>query len=985
MKPDDAKQLYSQYYNRKYKEFVLEKDDNHRTLSLAKKGWGWLALTTSRDTYSKFAIPYTDDKIIAIKKNSKFHGFLWKTSPEQLKKGVRWGIIPAESITGQVIAILGRYRMVAHKRVAKGMVSNMQALKLTLLDVYQDRMEALQALESLVNMGASKQDYKKSFADYLQKLYEIKQNLKTRFSPLQLKALHFPALLTRLETDIDKDIGVATDWLQSLNLPLANRARGNHSILEFVKQQMHGQLYAFQGLNQDAVFSIGALTRGELNDCIEDARKCIDDHEADLRNAVTAGHHVDYSQTGDKQIVYDFASEYLSAEEQASKLLAISFIEGWDSCDYTSDWNRPTVSNREATADLTKISATKWHTHRNKAAYFWQYIKNWFNGLLFESPLLDEGVNDRFFLFSSTLIRFIKLKDPLWKKVLHYAIYSGSRIKEVFVGIYNFGRDFILGFPRKLIEDFLASRKLPGLSETLKKGDSDIGQIHAIEDARLDKLLRQTGRVVENNATLLREAKPDYPLTAGESHDILTAVTRAVDLFFGHFTHQIYTKDPVGAALFTTAFAAGGLCVLFPTLSKTLFLDSYVKGFGAFAKLVGSSPLSEAVCGGLMQAEGAHLLWNAALEGPESHIMQIAHNFLDNPLPNALAFAAAYGLGYALANLPIPHFHEFMQEEIGSSDILNYPVIGIKFGLGVMMIILADEDKAYKSLEILYDGNELSRIKLTDLNMEVMAEMQKMSLAAQQFRLVQWLNANTASLQKLNKSTQFEITRQIDYLFIEEQAISLKKLVDPEKNRSIAYQFLAVPLGYIPAMARVIVSIFASFAAWLTEKPYPRMPMARAFDALRRKFMKDMSRLVNITSNLLTTMVSLLATPLKLVTSLSTLLIGRFAAFFDKHPGHFLYSGLSLLHQLYRELSALIYPVRTMKANVFANPLHTMNEVVSTYEKVLKGMGQRELEIFVENCKGKEKDALEAIISADTPDSLLIIEEEPAGISCKYL
>ena len=111
-----------------------------------------IGVSKRKNVYKKnISHPDSTQHIAFITKNNEPHGFLWRTTPQQIKKAVRWGIINTQSITGKAISALGNYRTVAHKRIAKGMMSNSQAVKLKLLDIYQERFEALQTIESLVN------------------------------------------------------------------------------------------------------------------------------------------------------------------------------------------------------------------------------------------------------------------------------------------------------------------------------------------------------------------------------------------------------------------------------------------------------------------------------------------------------------------------------------------------------------------------------------------------------------------------------------------------------------------------------------------------------------------------------------------------------------------------------------------------------------------------------------------------------------------
>lgn len=946
MKPDDAKTVYQHYYNQQYKAFVLGKHNIGESLTLAKKGWGWMAASKDVDTFTKKEIPKTHGKLQVIKKNKQVQGILWKTTPEKLRQGLRWGIVKAESITGQVLATLGRYRITAHERVIRGMTSNMQALKLQLLDVHQDKIEALMDLESLVNKRASYDDYKNAMTSYTQKLGRMKAQLARKFSQLQLKRLEFSDLVTRLEDDIDSDIERAEEYLYSLKkekaVHYANRARGTVSIIEFVKQTMHDTLYALQGLNQDAVFSIGTLTRGELNNVIEDARYLIDNHQPDLRNAITAKHHLHYDANQHKEIVYDFSADGLSPDDERKTLVAISFIEEWDKVDYVSDWSSPKVANKNKDiGNLTKISATKWLVHPRPVHYLWEYAKNWFKGLIFPTTPWEDDVFEGFSLFSHYLLSYARPDDPLWLKTWHFLKKIKNRLWDVVKGVYNFGCDFTLSIPKDLINDWEASKKMPCLTDTLKLASVEARFIAEKEEKILGRVLKKVHQQDLNRLPKGEEhrlASVDYHLTAGEQQDTITALTQALGSFVGHFTHQVYSKDPVGSLLFTAAFAAGGFSVLFPGVAKTIFLKSYVSGFNDFAKLVGSSPISEALCGGLMQAQAAHLVWNAALEGPSSDLIHVARSLLDNPVPNAFGFAAAYGLGYALANIPIPHFHEFIKEELGSSEILNYPVIGIKFGVGLIMLVLSGKAGEYLGIDIPYDGHEFQKIKRTRLNS---SDMYNMGLICQQFNLVQWLNAHASVLPKLSTKIKAQLNRQIDLFFEQhpERAISLKKLIYPEKTYSIAYQFFAVPLGYIPAVIRVFLSFFVSLFAWLNDNKIAHAPIKNATEALLRKAAKDCNRLFIACMNMVYIAANVLATPFKVVGFTLNLLVGRLAAFVDMHPGHLLHQGFAAIHRGYRWLAAFLTPVRAMKSVVFADPVHTIQEVTNTYESVLGQLG----------------------------------------------
>ena len=167
-----GKQLLTHYYHEQYQAFLLN-DQQKLALPRISRVPGITAspqVDVFEKTYSHIASPH---HIKFITKNNHLHGFVWQTNAKTLKMALRWGIVPSQSITGKVIATLGQYRITAHQRIAKGLCSNTQAMKLTLLDVFQERIEALHELESLVNKHPSREDYSFQFQHYIQQLITI--------------------------------------------------------------------------------------------------------------------------------------------------------------------------------------------------------------------------------------------------------------------------------------------------------------------------------------------------------------------------------------------------------------------------------------------------------------------------------------------------------------------------------------------------------------------------------------------------------------------------------------------------------------------------------------------------------------------------------------------------------------------------------------------------------------------------------------------
>jgi len=142
-----AKELLIQHNQAQYRAFTLN-DDRKLILPEVSSIWGIGASKRIEEYHKVLSHQNSAHHIKFITKNNKPQGFFWQTNASRLQEATRWGIVKTHSIKGGVISTLGRYRILAHQRVSKGMVSNSQGIKLKLLDHYQSRFEALQGLES---------------------------------------------------------------------------------------------------------------------------------------------------------------------------------------------------------------------------------------------------------------------------------------------------------------------------------------------------------------------------------------------------------------------------------------------------------------------------------------------------------------------------------------------------------------------------------------------------------------------------------------------------------------------------------------------------------------------------------------------------------------------------------------------------------------------------------------------------------------------
>lgn len=959
MGANSAKELLKQYKKRQYRKFTL--NDQERVTLPVISDVPWIGITPNRvDVYEKISIPHDineENQVHFISKNKKPFTFIWKTQAQKLKEAVRWGIVRTESITGKVISSLGRYRIVEHERIARGMISNTHAIKLALLDLYQDRFEALQEVESLVNSNSSKEEFDQVFECYTERLKQIDRELVNRFADCNILAIDRNAI-SQLRIDIRKDIQRAESYLNNVTertINACNRARGTRSVLEFVKQQMIHNLYELQGINQDITYSNQrkfALTRGVLNDCIEDARRDIDDYRADPRNAVTARHHGKYATDDNSPISYDFRTDGLSPERQRQVLLGISFIEGWDSVE-NSHTQSPTVSNDSGTEELSVISATNWKSHRNfttflkkSGHFFLNMVKSVF---VSTTPWEEEAWSkeSKFHLVTKSLRQHASPNEPLWVKPFHFVKHVLHAMIDTVLGIRNISSELAIDMPLDIFNDWASTKALPDFEIIQGQINEEIEAIKAVEDERLSLMLDNFRYDDESSPVTSTLAQAEYHLTPGEANDLLNSIVRGLDGFASLFTHEIFAKDPVAGLLFTTAYFVGAGVIYLPTFSATVFGVAYVNWFSKVSYAMGSSKLAAVIAGGSTQAQAAATVWDTMMHGPKSMLVSFADHVFEDPLTVAAYFGAAYGIGYVLANgiagHPIPWLSQVLKEDLGTVPETNYPILGGKLAIILWEMLETHKNHPNHFPKMRYNGQEITKDRLSEEDYKKIFD---------RFSLALWLSINAQHLPKLKSHRLHAISRHIDSLFNREEAASLKKILYPEKERSIAFQIFAIPLGYIPAICRFLISFPISVVALLKGNPSPLAPIREAGFALTMRTKKDLSRLVVATSAFTYFLAKIAASFVKIVVFPAMMVIGRIAGLLRLHPAHTLHKVIAAFHVFCNKVGEFLYPASVTKGVVFANPIHTMNMTEKSYSTLIRtlninedNLGQNEEEL----------------------------------------
>jgi hypothetical protein len=202
-------------------------------------------------------------------------------------------------------------------------------------------------------------------------------------------------------------------------------------------------------------------------------------------------------------------------------------------------------------------------------------------------------------------------------------------------------------------------------------------------------------------------------------------------------------------------------------------------------------------------------------------------------------------------------------------------------------------------------------------------------------KLIYWLHEHAASLPKLARDKKFKIEQQIENHFDAEDAHALKTLLYPVKQRSIAAQFFYIPLSYIPAILRLVLTVCMSVLAFISGFPHPWRPIQRAGESLVRKIAFDLNRLLIFTTELIRLTGKCIASVFKAVAFTINLIAGRIGGLFRSHLGHYFHQGFATLHRGLTWLREYFYPASATASVVTGHPLSTLEKFTESYHKLL--------------------------------------------------
>lgn len=343
--------------------------------------------------------------------------FVWHTSQAKVREAIFHGIMNVQAPTAQVINTLGTYRLKALSRVyEKGIISNKYHQKNEFLQYTQERIEALQGLERLMNLYNESATVDENFQtimdrmdDYVSQLHTLKLRYQDP-SKTKILCAYDEQAQQKMGDQINLDIKKLEDyrgWLKTrynknkidktLLRDQVLNATGHHSMLGFIKQRMIYATRQLQEHNQNMTYSLSAksLLRGDLNSYCEDALKIVFDYLPDQHNPILAAHQGIYvsednnqnptqnpsSPKKEQQVTVDFHHLESKARNIRQALMALANIEGIDRIESTQSTNDEGYQEYELRSNgkpkkLLTTRFTKWATNAS-AKYVAKRVLAW--------------------------------------------------------------------------------------------------------------------------------------------------------------------------------------------------------------------------------------------------------------------------------------------------------------------------------------------------------------------------------------------------------------------------------------------------------------------------------------------------------------------------------------------------------------------------------------------------------------------------------
>ena len=821
----------------------------------------WKTERVNGDLYNKTSSTLnsqTNSTLDIIRKNEEFDSFIWHTQPRYVQEAVRFGFVETESVTSKVVGALGQYRLVTLERLKAGYISNRYTAKEKLVSHYQDRFEALEILESLVNQPIDQKVWETAFGLYINRLETIKTTL--------CAAECLQEMNRHLARDIAIDIKQAAHYAKRFSKTKLN-ATGIDSVLTFVKKSMIHNLRKMQNHNQNITYDrkkFFATTRGELDSCIEDAEKVIEDYNAPPRDSILPEHHGSFMMH-EKQIAFDSKKHCKTRKSVERALLAITFIEKMNQLDH-ADSKKPTLilsaSNNYA---LRIVNNTIWRISASNVVLLKRMLTWGINvsiklmaGII-ELPL-TLIVEPLIILFVSLIkpLKFcyrpkffktvrhlatdyeIKINDPNAPKLNGQALFDQTKqqqyslgfllrhlavnaIKNLLHDVIHSARDIYkkitIHLFDEIYDDYSDGERLPNgaplpyqIDTILQQSQQQIQSIHE-KRVRIEKNLRLPNLPAVSELPCEKLAQPPFLPSAGEFNDLFNTSVAGTNQFVTWFTHNIHAKYPLLGLLYTLTYFAGGFAVITPKwvsfLSQRFISLSQTLGYS-----MAKNPFTAAIGSASTQAQIITSGCEVILDGPHSMTASAAKAIEKDPFTMLVYASTALGLGYMFAyQLHIPWLSQSLRDDLGSVPQAALSFVGVKLGI------------------ITYE-----LLKEHDHTQEASSAQQKQVTYTR--ALLVFLMEHQAALPYLSAQTKYQIVQLCRQHFKNNFDVrSLKQLLYPTEEKSILRNTADIILGYPLFFIRLIAACISSFIQGNLS------PLRSACTNCQFKIMKDITRL----------------------------------------------------------------------------------------------------------------------------------------------
>jgi len=859
----------------------------------------------------------------------------WHTSKENARKALNYNLLRSQTLTGKVIGEVGHYRLkAAHRALHANIISNKARQKELLVDHFQGRVKAFEAIERLINKDASVKKIKETITETIEKLETLKGSISL---------IEYGDYRKDIGRPLKKQIQAQIDRLTRFSEKIDNKKGINDKLFNVLRREIKYCLYELEGANQILAYNRKqpAGNRGDLESYIIDALREVDRYPRDLENPITKKHQYYF----DRDIVSIDSRLHGNNNEDDLKqfLLGVSLIEGTNKIDYKT---RKIQFADGTSKKAKKTAATKWrhfslrNGHKNPdpmwkrvGRFFWNNI---FPGVLIfvadflETLLLGNhaGFCERAYWKATNqsikgsdykaLISHLKNKkvhlstrlglvahqlifNSLWESVIGVFEAIASAIVSLSKVIYDFKNGWWRKIKRSKVthddEEVVNAKTLDtkALLETLKNEFKHIKNIEKREKRKLRPKLRYIQKKRRRKTKIdVVSAIPPYYLTPYVSKGLLNTGADGAIAFMELFEHHLFRQNPSAGLLFLILYTGGAFSALFPQLMHTVVGKVLVNLSNDFGRLFAQGN-GMWVSAGFTEGKVVAGLWQFMLNGPDSWAAKGGKNFFKDPAAATIYIAACIALGtFFTYVLDIPGLD--LDEEIGTFPPFALAFVGLKGGVGLYELVAVNgqtreqkmqEFREYflkfceekKGAELTPDEKDTINLRLEEiLTGESLDSLNKYFQedesveSKQKINLLLLLAEHQANLPYLSIEAKEALTEQLPKLLdSRKDAAAITKLFNPVTQHTPLKNFFTSILSYPVLLLRCALSpISGTFRPWV---------------ALWEQFVDDFLSTYHAVNKLLVKSVELLVNrPIRVIMDIvSNQIIARIAGVFGSH------------------------------------------------------------------------------------------------------